>query len=849
MQVLDKLIAGIPQSIEDPEVLLGLGSWHLYPDMAVVHNKAKHVCQKDELVAPGGVMTIGLRGPWQKDAQGILWSLPLSYLRYYGRPVPSKRELGICTSRITFEQFLFLSLGSLTKGWPDGPEKVVQFLFALSHAWQKWQTAMPAWLRLFLENAQWYKSLSDTEKEQWQQIFFFGRRRCKTLFGASAPEVPIGFGMCDVNLFLKALPNAESRVAWLRKILASPNIVRKLPQNAIIRYEPELENGSSIQRQPTCAMRREECPCGKRVEGDSQSGPGQAGGLPHCASEFHNHHPDARPPSESVEFATVYPSSVAGRPISHKRWIPANANSRKPCNLHGHQPEYIRPDIQQQDDQCFWQIKGFDSPSTASVLRAESLSEQTKEDCGLYHLSAEYEFYHIRLAPALDPICAWTFEQVRSKGLAVADPKCCLKCGNEIDSEGDSPGFLKQKHRTSYTAGCCSKWYIPWAESCLSKGQLPGRPVYVALGELHTAALCLPTTPEDPTAASNYLQLPQTLDIDHVIYSLEQDILSAESVSNYSNSVMYSLKGSFDALLGVADIYRNLPDSTIDIGVTSKPLGNAKWRAKRRLAGMKLACNFSCIAMFESGGIDVDPSELMDVIAISSGNSLHIAECCLRDPWHEESEGRILHTVGNVGKPGMCFLISPKAPLVREPERDKWQLVRHAPFNGKLESNLTDTTLHLSFTGYEFPLRTLDHGAFDKAASFVEAVVRAFDRREWVADIDILAAFSLEKKKFLAGRVLACGHSEDDRKGYEHLNLTSVDSWIEFLDAPETAFVVRAKDDWISKLAVFAIAMQANCPVVLMSDHVCWKCVEDIAETLSRYIPGIERSMKLMILC
>ena len=52
MQVLDKLIAGIPQSIEDPEILLGLGSWHLYPDMAVVHNKAKHVWQKDELVLP-----------------------------------------------------------------------------------------------------------------------------------------------------------------------------------------------------------------------------------------------------------------------------------------------------------------------------------------------------------------------------------------------------------------------------------------------------------------------------------------------------------------------------------------------------------------------------------------------------------------------------------------------------------------------------------------------------------------------------------------------------------------------------------------------------------------------------
>ena len=52
MQLLDNLVAGIPQSIQNMEVLLGLTSWHLYPDMSVVHSKAKHVYQKDDLVNP-----------------------------------------------------------------------------------------------------------------------------------------------------------------------------------------------------------------------------------------------------------------------------------------------------------------------------------------------------------------------------------------------------------------------------------------------------------------------------------------------------------------------------------------------------------------------------------------------------------------------------------------------------------------------------------------------------------------------------------------------------------------------------------------------------------------------------
>ena len=442
---------------------------------------------------------------------------------------------------------------------------------------------------------------------------------------------------------------------------------------------------------------------------------------------------------------------------------------------------------------------------------------------------------------------------MQSTGPLPESPEICLACGKEFGLD-DPPRRPHKRRKVSYTAGCRSKWYIPRIESFNCQNQPPIRSVYAVFGDVHTAALCLLTAREGRAAGSQQEWFPQTLEIDYVISQLEQGAFSSESLSRHLNNPQefweipgFSIEDSFAALLGVAEVYKNLPDSTIDIEVTSTPLNDAKWQQKSSLSATKLARDFSCIARFESGGIDVDPVELTDVIAISSGNSLHIAACCLRDPSEDQNSGRVVHTIGNVGKPGMSFLISPKAPLIREPERDKWQLVRHAPFDGKLESNLTETTLHLSFTGYEFPLRTSDHGAFDKEASFVEAAVRAFERSAWVADVDLVGAF--RRSGQLSVRLGLCTHSEEEQKNYEDLNLTSVDCWTELLDAPMTGFVVRAKGDWLSRLAVFAVSMQTERPLVIASEHVCWSCAKNMGEELLGPRKWARDHPPLMVLC
>jgi len=129
LETLENLISGIPQQVQSTDVLLPLSSWHLYPDVVVSSENAIHLHQQDPLIAVGGIITLGLKSH-RDSGSGVSWSLPLSHLHYYGRPIAVTRELNITTSRINFEQLILLSLGSLTRGWSGGIKATIRLMFA-----------------------------------------------------------------------------------------------------------------------------------------------------------------------------------------------------------------------------------------------------------------------------------------------------------------------------------------------------------------------------------------------------------------------------------------------------------------------------------------------------------------------------------------------------------------------------------------------------------------------------------------------------------------------------------------------------------------------------------------------
>jgi hypothetical protein len=135
MMTMDSLVSGIAHSVQSPEIFLGLSAWHLYPDMSVLSAQTTYIEQKHNLIIKGGHITIGKQTTDREIGQGLTWSMPLASLRYYGKPVTSKRSIGSGTIRVPFRRIVQIALGSAISGWKtnaDDLDSVCYFLKSLS---------------------------------------------------------------------------------------------------------------------------------------------------------------------------------------------------------------------------------------------------------------------------------------------------------------------------------------------------------------------------------------------------------------------------------------------------------------------------------------------------------------------------------------------------------------------------------------------------------------------------------------------------------------------------------------------------------------------------------------------
>lgn len=320
------------------------------------------------------------------------------------------------------------------------------------------------------------------------------------------------------------------------------------------------------------------------------------------------------------------------------------------------------------------------------------------------------------------------------------------------------------------------------------------------------------------------------------IFKLEHHLITTFEAS--------SLGCSLSALAAASDLYtRSLPDATLSMALTTTPLKEAKW-CMRSLAlwrhpaagstqiytTLSITEMFACILQMESGTINADPALLSNVFAISSGFSLFVAGQLLEDPQVELPPDSVVYIVGNIGKAGIALLIPPGEPRMRELELGEWEFIVHAPFDGKKQMGLfNSTTMHLSPTGYELNYDTGTHGLRGRQAFFVETRISVHDKGKWVADVDPLGAFSaLQLQHYKPSKTL-CSCSEkippiDD-------GMTSIDCWEELLDLPEEneVAVVRASGSWMARIAAVSIAVQRGSCIILPAKHdapFCWNCFQ-----------------------
>ena len=202
---------------------------------------------------------------------------------------------------------------------------------------------------------------------------------------------------------------------------------------------------------------------------------------------------------------------------------------------------------------------------------------------------------------------------------------------------------------------------------------------------------------------------------------------------------------SLKALASITTVYESLPGATVALTVAAKPLHDSSFIKHALKAAplveeqtpmtsvtwsetdkrfkqdrdpfpseldiptnyvLDLASKFACIALCEYGVHQIDPTLLQHVFAMSSRNSIFVAAPLLDDPGHDVTSHDIRRVIGNIGRAGIAMMTPPQAPRTRSAELESWELINHAPFDGKPADSFQNTSLHLSFTQYTMPIHT-----------------------------------------------------------------------------------------------------------------------------------------------
>lgn len=253
MNSLECLIQGKPQRLDHGAVLLGLNSWHLYPDI-VQPNLNRYIKQNDPLIKAGGVITLGLESK-EDGGGGVYWSLPLSHIYYYGDPVVETQRMSLDTSTVDFDDFLLVVIGCATRDWHSGgadfqfedDARLIKLLAGVlkSHVGAKAQNI--PWLTMLSSAADNFIKSEGDERDWLRHLILTGSRRPRLLESSDQQPDP-AFGLTWFPNLLQGLCNSHgetdvsARINLLRTwAVEVARLDPTLCGKAVIRYWSERE--------------------------------------------------------------------------------------------------------------------------------------------------------------------------------------------------------------------------------------------------------------------------------------------------------------------------------------------------------------------------------------------------------------------------------------------------------------------------------------------------------------------------------------------------------------------------------------------------------------------------------
>ena len=750
MSVVDKLISGIAQDVQSTETLLGISAWHLYPDMFVLGRESTHVKQDDELIKPGGLMTVGSHHTYTKEDCGLSWSMPLAQLLYYGKPVVSTRSVDSKSPRVPFDRLLSAAVGSLMNTWglsSSDPERIAVFMVFLCDCLDSDRQRKFPWITTLAQCARSFLVSSGNKRSEQARYIALGRRRYGSFLAPGVPpsgpaiSSPPLFGLTDLDTFLKLL-EPEERIAKLRDI-AKTNDFGVDMTNAFIRYT----------RSPEASL---------------------------------------------YEYATLFPHPTSdGHGSLHRRWIEIRVMFHKDAVSSGDLVQELHIYM--------------------AVDRSIDVILCTGEACGFLNSHAIEESNNRPEWQVSSNVVFWD-----------ESPYSLDAAGLGALAKARYAAHTKYAYRTNRAAE--ERLLEVKLKLGALKHSFDGRLYSSFLGNSEAQIY----QPVDKWKNANY-----SITLEAVIENLVSQKIQAAALEVHIYNLctqQQELSRSLNCLYLASRLYSSLSGSEIDLSVLSLPLWKSPWGLVSADTGWTIKHSFACIAMFETGVLNMHLHYFDEVVAMSAGNTLYVSEVLLCDPSTRSSPHRIRALVGNVGKPGLALLLLPKNPMRQEPDLETWQMVNHAEFDGIFQDNFRGTSLHLSLTGYEQALNIGQHRGRDKEVYYLEAVVAALHDGSWVADLDI---WNISRKpddvqrKWIQHLPLICSHNDAEQADFSYLaKLTSIDNWYEFLDRPQNAMIVRAKGNWTARLAFATAAANMQQPLVVGSEKICWACAKHLIHLL-----------------
>ncbi|RYP74088.1 hypothetical protein DL769_004105 [Monosporascus sp. CRB-8-3] len=780
---MEKLLNGTPIQVHRGDILLGLLSWHLYPDMKYLSTGVQDIKQHDPLFQDRGILSVGLEPSPRiaKDPRSIYWALPLAHLRYYGRlPVTRMRSFRSSeTDRISVDEMLWAMTSAYILPWDDGTvptRDVLQFVSDTATELHRGSVFMSSdspeysWLTMLSRVALQHKDRLDEERVR--KLRSMGQRFC-TIFDGPFQNI------FNVSTYLKtAVVGVDDKVKLLRDIAAtmSASMPKTNDYEFIIVY--------------------------RQLYADDDMGPGR------------------RAFKEGFEFATACPEYTlhdadlmqSVRERCHRRWMSPDlvpiyngvfTESVKYLRMPGVEAggEEIRSPMSR-----LQYIK--DMGEQVEYLDARSMTFQVHKRNEQHRRRGQY-----RREAENVVIVHHTSRQSR----------------REMGSDNGRFVIMRRQQGPSRNEVKYTEVFGNLDDIALLRRHHKTPPVIHERGRHNDTEARL-------TYRMNVQKLMDLFRPGRVDFAQ-----CAREMKLDGDSTACLLGMTF-----IEKMYKSMGAATVDVRAVQVDFRKALWlnSATKRMTsssktvvlldeGKAIPCIgpkdidaatcFACIAMMETGSYNINPDEMQSVFAVSAADSLYIASALLRDPAEHDRSSVVQRFTGNIGRAGIAFMVPPREPEIKSYKSiDEWYQYDHKVFDGAMENCFEGTSLHIAFSDASQAVNVDFSGGRDVESYFLETLISVYERQTWIAELDILGSMRSARliRHFLKSSACKCkGPASSDAK------MISIDNFAEMIVPPRQPGIIRAKGNWQARLAAASLCLAKGYKVILKPEHTCWGCL------------------------